>query len=90
MTDGTRRMPQNGWIGLHQDGSICVEWECFGGNGEGMVPLIRFREQVPSMQGECTASGEQLEWARVTVMAQNAGAMAGGFGAVRFVETDDA
>jgi hypothetical protein len=86
--DDDRKLPEDGWIALHRDGTVCCDWAYAGLTGQGAVPCLRFRDDPPQALIECEEGGEQLRWAQVTVMPVNAAARQGG--AARFMDDDDA
>ena len=83
------KLPLDGWLAVHPDRTICLDWSFAGAAGVGMTPLLRFREVEPTIQAECNEGDELLEWTRVTLMPQNAAARGTGYGAVRMIDEDD-
>ena len=89
-TPTDKKLPQDGWLALHPDGTICTDWTYGSSSSAGVFPLMRVQEKEPPLRAECEEGGETLEWRRISLMAQNAAVTAGGRGAVRFQEDDDA
>lgn len=79
-------LPQDVWTGLHQDGTLCLDWTYLSFKGAGMLPLIRVRDTAPPTSGECSEGGEQLRWTRTTLMPLNAAARYGG--TARMIDED--
>jgi hypothetical protein len=81
------KLPQDGWVALHQDGTLCLDWTTMGVTGQGLVPCLVFKAVAPRSVITCTEGGETLAWARCTAMAVNAAARLGG--TARFTDDDD-
>lgn len=81
------KLPQSGWVALHQDGTLCVEWRTMGVTGQGLVPCVVFQPKAPRGVVTCDEGGETLRWTQCTLMAVNVAATLGG--TARFQDDDD-
>ena len=81
------RLPYDAWLAMHNDSTVCLDWDCAGLSGGGITPMLRFSEREPQTPIECNGDGEDLRWVRVTVMPVNAAARGGGY--ARAIEEDD-